>query len=126
MPSKKRKKKTPLPYRRATRENDVLIPNFIKEWRLLRGYSSQMKLAKDAGLPSQTISRLEAHTLAWTLYSLRKIAKVLDCSVGDLIEHDPSYGGSRLFELHNLATPAERKRMVAACEVIVAASKNRA
>jgi DNA-binding Xre family transcriptional regulator len=120
MVSKRRKKKTALPYKRATRKNNELVPNFIKEWRELRGYTSQMKLARDAHLPSQTISRLEAHTLAWTLYSLKKIAAVLDCSVGDLIEHDPTKGGPRYFELHNMATPAELRQMVAACEAVIA------
>ena len=82
--NKSRKKPT------KRREDNNLVPNKIREWRLHHGeYKSQMSLARAANLSPNTIHRLESFRLAWTPNTLLPIAKCLNCHPGDLISRDP-------------------------------------
>ena len=117
MPSKKRKN-----YKRVIREDGIKIPNFVEEWRRFREIPSQLQLAKMAGLPSQTVNRLEAHTLAWTWASLEKLAKVLDCREGDLIIINPftQKASEELLKKLDKLSPEKRNRHNAYLDRLVA------
>jgi transcriptional regulator with XRE-family HTH domain len=63
--------------------------NFVRHWRLFRGYATQDVLAEKSGVTRVTISRLESGALPYRQSVLEKLAAALDCTPGDLIERDP-------------------------------------
>lgn len=91
---------------------DVLITNYIKEWRLFRGFETQRDLSRVCGLPSQTISRLEAHRLAYTPWSLQLLAKALKCHEGDLISRDPSKIDADIFMVYEQMSATDRAKLL--------------
>ena len=117
MSVKKRK-----PYKRASRRNTVEIHNFIREWREYRGFKSQSELGAMAGIPSQTISRLESYTLAWTFSSLDKLARVLDCTPGDLISRHPARDAA-IFEIYAKLPYDRRDQLVKFAKTLLPSGK---
>lgn len=99
-------------YTRRVR-GDVLVPNFIAEWRVYRGFQSQYALAKACGFPAKTINKLEAHTLAYTAHTLGVLAAVLKCHEGDLISRDPNKDAD-IFAIYGRLKPAQQKRVTKA------------
>jgi len=63
---------------------DQLITNRVAELRERKGVT-QSELARRLGVRQSTISRMESSKANLTIGSLRKIARALQCSVGDLI-----------------------------------------
>lgn len=64
-------------------------PNVImRAWRDYRGLS-QEKLAKAAGYHRSFVYRVEVGQKRYSKQYLEDIAKVLECSTGDLISHMP-------------------------------------
>ena len=96
------------PYWRESR-GGVEVPNFIAEWRQFRHFETQVQLAKASGIPSQTISRLESGRMAYTFLTLQKLAKVLDCTEGDLVSHPPNGSGQVTLHWVLLSSEARKK-----------------
>lgn len=122
MGTQKKKRK---PYERISRNGEA-IENFIEEWRNYHGIKSQMDLARQSGLPSQTINRLEAHRLAWTVFSLKKLAAVLKCEPWELIGRNPNERPPEFIELYEqLNTDEVAKTMAFMREQLEARPKKR-
>ncbi len=61
------------------------IGNNVKRMRLERGLS-QDALARDVGIATRHIGRIERGTISATIGLLARIAKSLGCEIGDLVE----------------------------------------
>lgn len=94
-------------YRAASKEN--LVPNYIKQWRLFRGFESQTALAKASGLRAGDINRLESGKIAWTRQNLVPLAKALHCHEGDLISRDPFKLEADIFRIMEKMSASDRK-----------------
>jgi transcriptional regulator with XRE-family HTH domain len=64
--------------------------NFVRAWRIHRGYERQEDLAKIVGVKSPTISRLETGVTPYTQELLESVANALKCRVSDLLDRDPN------------------------------------
>lgn len=65
---------------------------YLKEWREYRGLS-QEALAAKAGVSTALISEIEAGNSGGSPESLEKLAKALQCEVGELLDIKPESGG---------------------------------
>lgn len=65
----------------------------LREWREYRGLSVE-RLAEKAGVSPGLVSQIENRLSAGSPDSLEKLAKALDCEVGELLDIAPSKGGS--------------------------------
>lgn len=66
---------------------------YLREWREFRGFSVE-GLAERAGVSPGLISQIENRKSAGSPDSLEKLAKVLDCDPGELLDIKPEAGGS--------------------------------
>lgn len=67
---------------------DAKPPHFLRQWRTFRNFSLR-DLAKQAATTPSTISDLETFKLQLSPKWLRRIATILQCQEGWLIDHDP-------------------------------------
>lgn len=63
-------------------------PHYLREWREFKGMTLRA-LAKEVGTSPSTLSDLETYKLQLSPKWLRRLAPVLDCREGHLIDHDP-------------------------------------
>jgi transcriptional regulator with XRE-family HTH domain len=82
--------------------------NFIAEWRMFRGFKTQLELARAAGMTRPTVSRLETGAISYSHHQLEKLARVLGCSKGDLISTDPNLMGS-VFQIYERIPEKDRQ-----------------
>lgn len=68
---------------------------FLREWRDKRGLSIE-GLAEKAGVSPALISLIENGKSAGSPESLEKLAKALDCEIGELLDIEPQEKGSLL------------------------------
>lgn len=66
---------------------------YLREWRLFRGHSIE-GLAELAGVSPAQISLIENRKSAGSPESLEKLANVLRCEVGELLDIKPVDGGA--------------------------------
>lgn len=70
-------------------KGDLAVGSFLKRWRKHRGYTQQ-KLGEMAGLEAASISQLETGKQWFSDESLANLARALQCSPAELLEHDPT------------------------------------
>lgn len=73
--------------------------NYIRAWRLHRGFATQGELAKKSGITRATISRLESGTLPYRQWQLEQLSETLNCKPHDLIGTDPRMQAS-IFQIY--------------------------
>jgi DNA-binding Xre family transcriptional regulator len=83
--------------------------NYLRAWRLFRGYASQGDLAKASGITRATICRLESGAMPYRQWLLEKLAKVLDCAPVDLIGTDPT-AQVTIAQIYRRLSEDDRKR----------------
>lgn len=97
----------------ATEDGTTRVPptanNFIRAWRLFRGIDRQQDLADRSGVGRPVLSRLESGSLDYHQRHLEQLAKVLQCTAGDLISTDPSNMGD-VFRIYEDLPPSGQLR----------------
>ena len=85
--------------------------NYIRAWRLHRGFATQGELAKKSGITRATISRLESGTLPYRQWQLEQLSETLNCKPHDLIGTDPRMQAS-IFQIYQrLPEEAQKQAM---------------
>lgn len=69
---------------------NIVLPNFVREWRKHRGDMKQEELAGLANLTASSISQLENRKQWFSDSTLLAIATALDCRPGDLLLWPPA------------------------------------
>lgn len=112
MVSKVRKPAKTSKIERRNANDQNLIKNFVKEWRIFRGFATQVALAKASGVRAGDINRLESGKISWTHTNLAPLAKALNCHEGDLISRDPLKAKADIFLIFEKMTEKDRKTFV--------------
>lgn len=112
MVSKGRKAQKPRKIQFRSEKDQNLVKNFIKQWRVFRGFETQMALAKASGVRAGDINRLEAGKISWTHANLAPLAKALRCHEGDLISRDPLKAKADIFLIFEKMAKADRDVLV--------------
>lgn len=84
-------------------------PNFLKAWREHRGLS-QEELAEKAGTTPSVVSLLEAGERGLSLKWLRRLARPLGITPGQLADFMPGDQGAEILNMWEGIDPKERKR----------------
>lgn len=94
------------------KNGDIVIRTFLKEWRLHRGLTQQ-KLGELAGLEAPSISQYETGKQWFSDDSLANLARALQCSPAQILEHDPTRPDSfwPLFDRAERLEGRDRKRL---------------
>lgn len=95
----------------TTTKTVVTTKNFIRSWRLFRGYERQADLCKVCKISRPVLSRLENGTLPYRQPQLEVLAATLKCAPGDLINVDPS-GAGDIFRIYEQIPEAKRERAI--------------
>ncbi len=69
-------------------ENHIMHGSKIRSFRLLRGLS-QEEMAEKLNITQSTYSRIETDEHKLTVDVLKRIAEVLDVSIGDIVSNEP-------------------------------------
>lgn len=94
----------------ATTRVAATTSNFIRAWRLYRGYESQAALsAKVPDLNASVLSRLESGSLQYRQWHIDLLADALNVSPRDLIGRDPN-AVADVFSIYEGLNANKRKR----------------
>lgn len=76
-------------YTSVMADDDKKLRQHIREWRQFRGKSLD-DLSADTGIPKGRLSEIERGKRRYNQDQIELIADALDCSLGDLLDTDPS------------------------------------
>lgn len=93
----------------TTTKTEATPKNFIRAWRLYRGYERQQDLCATSRISRPVLSRLENGTLEYRQGHLDMLAKALNCTPGDLVKTDPNSQGD-IFRVYEEIPQAKRAR----------------
>jgi len=93
-------------------------PNYLRDWREYRAMSQEM-LAEQVGTEKPVISLLENGHRKLDIIWLRKLAAVLQCRAGDIIDNSPEDDRRGIRETWSRATPAERAQITGMAEALI-------
>lgn len=107
----------PLPAARPLKQpamvfNEAATSNNIRNWRLFRDFKSQTELWKacmpHGSITRPVLSKLESGLADYRQVHLETLAKVLNCSPGDLIDVNPFQFGT-VFDMYKHLKPEDKE-----------------
>lgn len=96
----------------ASTRSKASSDNFIRAWRIYRGYDTQEALCLHLSINSSVLSRLESGALQYRQWHLKLLSNFLNVSPRDLIGTDPFDGGD-VFSLYAKLSPRKRAKALA-------------
>ncbi len=111
--------KHPGPYVKRAKTHDFRVHGriFLREWREFR-QKTQEDLAEAAGVSTSTVTQIETGKMGWSPVTLRRLAKALKITPGQLLDIDPT-GEEAFWSLYGRADMKEREAIHDHAKVIV-------